>query len=139
MVVHLETDNADAYYNRGMAHVHLQQLSLAIEDFTKTVELEPTHVHAVNNRAMAHYEAFQIHKAIEDSEQVLLIDPRHASAYAVRAMARARLGDDEAARDDTAQAVELGFDGRVLGALLAQASMGRKDRELPNKKLCTIS
>ena len=41
---------ADAYYNRGVAHRYLDQFELALEDFDKAIRLNPQHAEAYNWR-----------------------------------------------------------------------------------------
>ena len=52
----MEIDQGDshAYYNLGVAKVHLGEYQAAVSDFTKAIDIDPQHEWAHNNRGVAY-------------------------------------------------------------------------------------
>jgi tetratricopeptide (TPR) repeat protein len=52
--IELNSKNAGAYYNRGIAYNDLGQYQKAIDDYTKAIELNPKDAGAYGNRGVAY-------------------------------------------------------------------------------------
>jgi len=46
----LNPDEADAYNNRGVAYLSLEQYDKALENYDKALEIDPDYSLAINNR-----------------------------------------------------------------------------------------
>jgi len=53
--IRLQTNDAEAYYNRGLANHKLHQYQCAIEDFNEAIRLKPDYANAYNNRGVAYF------------------------------------------------------------------------------------
>ncbi|MEZ4510068.1 MAG: tetratricopeptide repeat protein [Eubacteriales bacterium] len=51
----IDPEDANAYYNRGLAYASLDQNELAIADFTVAVQLDPMHGGAYNNMGLVQF------------------------------------------------------------------------------------
>ena len=60
------TECAEAYYNRGLAHSKKGELKLAIEDYTKAIELKPNYAEAYYYRGGAFLRLGEREKAKQD-------------------------------------------------------------------------
>ena len=110
-----------------MAHTHLQQPLLGIDDYTEAVRLDPAHTHAFNNRAASYIELRQPEMALADTEQAIRLDGQLSSAFALRAIALTFLWREADAELDAGRATTMGFDGRALDYLILRA----KQRRIP--------
>ena len=50
-VIAIDPKNANAYFNRGLAHARAKQYEAAIDDYTKALEIDPESIEARNGRA----------------------------------------------------------------------------------------
>ena len=51
--IQLKPNDADAYYNRGLAKSNLEDYTGAIEDFNRAIQLKPDYADAYYNRGSA--------------------------------------------------------------------------------------
>lgn len=62
----LNSNNYDAYFNRGCAHHRQRNYQAAIDDFTRVVELNPDFTQVYVNRAILRHEMEQTDAAFKD-------------------------------------------------------------------------
>ena len=67
----LESDNYNAYFNRGCAYHQQENYLAAIKDFTQVVQLKPNLTQAYVNRAVLHYQIGREHAAFADINTAL--------------------------------------------------------------------
>ena len=72
-VIQLDPDNADVYYNRGVANRNLGQHQRAIQDYDQAIRLKPT-AWLYNNRGYAYYNLGQDEKADADKAKACSLD-----------------------------------------------------------------
>ena len=93
-VIEIDTEDADAYNNRGLAKFSLGK-SKSTRGKVKKVK-----------KTQRFYEA-----AIADYTQAIKMNPKYATAYKNQAKVKCKLGDIESARDDAEKAQRLYHDG----------------------------
>jgi tetratricopeptide (TPR) repeat protein len=98
---------ASAYYNRGMAYLHMENLDRAIADFTKAIEFDPRHADAYTGRGQALRGKGALDRAIADHSKAIEIDPQHADAYNDRGLAYRSKGELDRAIADYTKAAEI--------------------------------
>lgn len=101
-------NNAEAYYQRGVAKNYLDDHIGAIRDFNKAIELEPYYADAFVSRGISKYFMGDYWGAIRDFNRALEINPEHGKAYYNRGLAHNKLELWEAACYDWSLAGELG-------------------------------
>jgi protein O-GlcNAc transferase len=77
----VKTDDADAYYNMGIALQEQSKLEEAIEAYNKALVLKPDYADAYNNTGTILQEQGKMEEAIEAYNKVLSLKPDHAEAY----------------------------------------------------------
>jgi tetratricopeptide (TPR) repeat protein len=90
--IELKPDDAEAYYNRGVAYGDKKLDDQAIADYTKAIELKPDDVDAVAYRGKKLYD-----QAIADYTKAIELKPDDATAAA----SRTRGWDSETRRSRT--------------------------------------
>ncbi len=104
----LNSNFAEAYYNRGQAYYEIGNYQAAIDDFTQAITLNPNYDVAYNERGVAyHKQRILIRLAIKDFTQALYINPRFADAYNNRGKAHYTLNNISAAIKDYNQALSI--------------------------------
>ena len=101
-------DYALAYYNRGLAKIHLEDYNGAISDNTKAIELNPDYAMAYNNRGYSKSILEDYNGAIADYNKAIELDPNNSLAYANRGISKYILGDLNGACDDAKKVANLG-------------------------------
>ena len=87
IVIDMNPDNVEAYYNRGVTYHHKGDYDRAIEDYTKTIQLKPDYANAYYNRGLSYDNKGASDRAIEDFTKVIQLDPNDAGAYFNRGLA----------------------------------------------------
>ena len=105
--IELKTDYADAYYNRGVQRINLEQYLPAMEDFDRVIKLNLNKANAYVGRGVARLELGERDDAFIDFNNAISIDPDYASAYAVRGEAKVFENDITGARSDFQYALDL--------------------------------
>ena len=75
--IHLNPNDADAYYLRGNAYDYLGQYEKALRDYNKAIQLDPNNADAYNCRGMVYAFFRKYEKAKADYRKALTIDPDH--------------------------------------------------------------
>lgn len=104
-----------AFYNRGNAYRHKDELDRAIQDYDRALELNPANAKALDNRGLAYTLKGDYAHAISDFDEALRFNPGNVTALANRAAAYTRSGDYLQAVSDYDQA--LGINPRNANAL----------------------
>lgn len=103
-------DEADAYFNQGIAYGEADKHRQAIKSFNRVIRLRPNHADAYYNRGIAYNKAGKYKQAIKDFTQAVRIDPNYAIAYIYRGYIYAELDSFDLACGDFQKACELGND-----------------------------
>jgi len=82
--IEIDTNNADAYYGRGITKYYLSDYHGAIEDYNKTIEVNPNDAEAYFFRGNAKFVLSDYRGAIEDYNKAIEINPNFAEAYGNR-------------------------------------------------------
>lgn len=105
--IELDEQNAETWYDRGVAFIRTGQPEKAIADYTRAVELDPDFSIAWNNRAAAFASLENYGAAIRDCSRAIEIDPADVLAWRNRGLAFHDLAQLTQAIDDLRQAVGL--------------------------------
>ena len=105
--IDLDSNCAEAYYNRGNAHDEKEEYDLAIADYSKAIELDPGDAEAYYNRGNAHDEKEEYDLAIADYSKAIELAPDDAEAYYNRGNARDKKGEYDLAFADYSKAIDL--------------------------------
>ena len=106
-VLEEDPENAEAWFNRGLAHLESGRLEAAIRDFTESLGRRED-PEAYYNRAMAWLELGDPEQALADLDAALRLDPEDAEAWNMRAIVEAERGNYERALRDIERAIERG-------------------------------
>lgn len=111
LAILLDPKNSYAYCNRGKAINHLankiEDLRVAIDDFTKSIENNPKLVDAYICRGSSKWYIGDNKGAISDATIAIELDPKYVGAYHVRCEARIDTGDYHGAISDATIAIGL--------------------------------
>ncbi|MDA1017437.1 MAG: tetratricopeptide repeat protein, partial [Planctomycetota bacterium] len=125
------------YFERGAAHVSLEQYDKAIADFSRAIQLDPGNLPAVNDRGTTYRRIGHQAKAKVDFDTVIARGVRHPAAYTNRGQIWLDLGNVEQAMVDLHVALEL--DQRFAPAWEASGSareaMGHIPKALDNYRV----
>ncbi|WP_309136898.1 tetratricopeptide repeat protein [Pseudomonas aeruginosa] len=83
--IRLQSDYAQAYYNRAHAYVLKQDEERAIADYDKAILLQPTYAEAYVNRAIVKFLLRDVQGALADLDTAIKLNPRDVSARSNRA------------------------------------------------------
>ncbi|KAJ6655643.1 hypothetical protein lerEdw1_004879 [Lerista edwardsae] len=97
---------ADAYYERGLCRMHLQQAA-AILDFNKVLAISPKHFQAYLSRAAYYGSKGRFSKAIVNCTEALKIYPNSVRAFLYRGALKSRNRTYKHAIEDLSQAIEV--------------------------------
>ncbi|GEM_PF-1359022 len=105
-----KNDSGRAYHLRGYYFSLINESSLAIEDYTKSIEKDPGYVHAYFDRAHSYFVSGQSDKSIADYDKVVEIDPNFVEAYLNRGTVKLEQGNTRGACRDWDTAASLGLE-----------------------------
>jgi tetratricopeptide (TPR) repeat protein len=80
-VLHLDSGNYLAYFNRGVVNQDEGKLAEAIADYTSAVTLDPEYSEAYYNLGVSRESQGDFTGAIEDYSQAIQLKPKYAEAY----------------------------------------------------------
>lgn len=145
------SQDVNAYFGRALDYMVLQDLSEAIDDFTRVISLESDFTMAYFNRAVVRYKQLELHDSetvisaanmetnetkrkyeydliLRDYERVIQLNPNFAYAYFNRANMRCAQKDYRAALVDYDKAIERNpeFAEAYLNRGLTRLSLGNK-------------
>lgn len=102
-----DSQDAQAYYNRGVICAQSGDLEGAMRDFDKAIELNPDYGAAYHDRGNTYGAMGDLEQAIRDHDRAIELDPDNAHAYYSRGLDYANAGDLEQAIRDFTQAIAL--------------------------------
>jgi tetratricopeptide (TPR) repeat protein len=105
--IQLNSNDAQAYNNRGNVKRAQGDLDGAIADYNRAIELDPNYAPPYQNRGFVKALKGDYEEAIADYDRAIQLDPKNAIAYAIRAAANASKGNLDGAIADYNQAIEL--------------------------------
>lgn len=105
--IELKADFAEAYVNRGNAHVVKGDYDSAFPDFDKAIKLKPDDAQAYYDVGAALAKKGNLDGALSSLNKAIQLNVNYAEAYKVRAAVYLRKGKPDEAVDDLGQAVEL--------------------------------
>ena len=108
--IKLQPDDAEMYYNRGVAYDNLGQYQPAIMDYSQAIRLKPDYADAYYNRGTLYNEIGRYQQAIDDFNQAIRLKPNDAEAYHNRGFAYDRLDKPLQAIEEYNQAIRLKSD-----------------------------
>ena len=106
----LDSKNADAFFNRGIACYYKKDIDRAIEDYSQAIRLNPNYVFAYGNRGIAYANKEDYDHAIEDFSRAAMLNPNDAQIYNNRGLAYKAKGENRLALDDLRKACGMGFE-----------------------------
>ena len=105
----IEKNQAEFYFNQGVAWNEKGDYDKAISEYTKAIEINPSLAEAYNNRGLAYAQGKgQYDKAISDCTKAIEINPSLEEAYSNRGLAYLLLGQSQPGCHDLQKACELG-------------------------------
>ncbi len=108
MAIDREPDNAETYYERGLANVHLDQYEAeAIADFDEAIRLNPDYAQAYYNRGVMKRRVERYEEAIADFDMAIDKNPNYSEAYDQRGVSNYFLEQYEEAITDFNVAIRL--------------------------------
>ncbi len=99
---------AEAYYNRGVSRMQLNQLEGALADFNKAIEINPKDPDAWNNRGLIYSRLGKPGDAVSDFSRAVELDDLYGKAYCNRGLVYLKLGRTAEAEEDLKKAARLG-------------------------------
>ena len=113
-LIELDSDNADAYSERGDFYYDMDEWDKAITDYSRAIELDPSYASTYFNRAYAYGERGEYDKAIADYSEVIELDPSDALAYYNRALDYLNIGQTDKAIAGMEKCVELSSGSELM-------------------------
>ena len=107
-VLGMDSENLNAYLQRGFCNSVLKQYAPAVADFTAVIERKSDHMWAYTSRGSAYAKLGQHEKAMADFDRVIALDPKNEEAYNNRGWSRKALGDMEGACADWKASKKMG-------------------------------
>jgi tetratricopeptide (TPR) repeat protein len=99
---------AEAYYNRGVARMQLNQIEGALADFNKAIAINPKDPDAWNNRGLIYNRLGKPGDAVSDFTRAIDLDSVYGKAYCNRGLVYLKLGRTTEAQEDLKTAARLG-------------------------------
>ena len=99
--------NAESYYNRGVAKNNSGDFQGAIAECSQAVKLNPNDGKAYVCLGVAKLYLGDFQGAITECSQAIKLNPNDGSAYFVRAEAKSQLGDSQGADFDRSKIAEI--------------------------------
>ena len=104
--IELNSQNAEAYTNRGIAYDGKGEHDLAIKDHTTAIKYKLDHPEAYNNRGVSYAYKGDFDAAIEDYTTAIKHKPDHVKAYNNRGVAYDGKGEHDLAIEDYTTAIK---------------------------------
>ena len=108
--VNLNSQNTEAYNNRGTAYSEIGEFDNAIQDFNIAIALKPELAEVYNNRGNAYRDKGEFDNAIQNCNTAIALNPELADAYHNRGWMWLHLREWEKARADLNTAKDMGND-----------------------------
>ncbi len=95
-----DPEDALAWVSRGAAHLRLEKLDAALEDFNRAIGLQPKRARPYHLRGLIHEKRGAMDKALEDFSHAIALDPEYGAALYSRSTLFTRMGDSRRAQKD---------------------------------------
>ncbi|WP_416667170.1 tetratricopeptide repeat protein [Egbenema bharatensis] len=105
--IELDPNNADTYYNRGLAYHNQGDSQAALADYSEAIELDPNYSFAYNNRGNIHYDQGDLQAALGDYNRAIETDFNNAIAHYNRGNVYRNQDNLQTAISNYTQAIEL--------------------------------
>ncbi len=105
-----KNESAEAFHLRGYYFSLINESTLAIEDYDKSITINPSYAQAYFDRAHSYFINGQSDKAVEDYNKVIQLDPNYVEAYLNRGTVKLEQGNTRGACRDWSTAASLGLD-----------------------------
>lgn len=105
----LQSNEAIASYNSGIANSKLLQYHRAIQDYNKAIRLKPDFANAYYNRGRVYYKLGQMQRSIQDYNEAIRLKPDYADAYNNRGIIYFLQDNKEQGCRDARKACDLGL------------------------------
>ena len=92
LLIGLDPNNADAYSERGVSKLHVQDLDGALFDINKSLELEPQNAYRYASRAFIKAKMEDTEGAIIDYKRAIELDPENAVSHNNLGLLEEKLG-----------------------------------------------
>ena len=126
-VLSLDSKFVDAYFNRCVAFLEIEEWDRAVTDYTSVLEFTPGDVGAYFNRGLVFLKSRKRQEAIADYSKVIELTPNDVDAYFNRGLAALESGKSEQAVADYTRVVELSPDNIDAHFNLAVAYYGLRE------------
>ena len=80
-VIELDSNNKEAYYNKGYLYIALKKYEKALESFNKVIELDPNNKESYNAKGCVKIYLKKYKEALENFNKVIELDPRYVDSY----------------------------------------------------------
>ena len=112
--IRLNPQNAEAYYQRGLAYQKEGYADRAIQDFDMAIRLDPALAKAYSNRGYAYLNQKQYDRAIADCTEAIKLNPDDAVARYNRGVTYKLVDKKYDAKDDFEKVIALAKDPRLI-------------------------
>ena len=131
-IINIDPNNADAYYNLGLAQYHQGKLDKAIANYQQAIELDPNYAKAYNGLGVALYYQGKLEEAITNYQQSIELDPNYAKAYYNLGNALGKQGKLEEEIANYQKAIELDpiYAGAYNGLGIALSKQGKSEEAI---------
>ena len=92
LLIELHPDNADAYSERGVSKLHMNDLKGALSDINKSLDLEPQNAYRYASRAFIKARIGDTEGAIKDYKRAIELDPENAVSHNNLGLLEEKLG-----------------------------------------------
>jgi tetratricopeptide (TPR) repeat protein len=96
LLLKMDSKNGKGYFLRGVAYQKLEEYSLALDDYNKSIELVPALTKSYYNKGMIY--AFQLmdsKEALTNFDKVLTLSPHHSEAFSIAKIMKSLDWDEE--------------------------------------------
>ncbi len=93
----LDSAYADAYFNKAMAHIRLNQLDETIHDLSKAIQHRPEYFEAIFQRGLSYLDNGEFYKAEEDAERLIRLDKNNWKGHFLSGLSGEKLKNYPAA------------------------------------------
>ncbi len=100
MMIAENPEDTLAWVSRGAAHMRLNNLDAALEDFNRAIGLRPKQARPYHLRGLIYEKQGALDKALEDFSHAIALDPEYGAAFYSRASLFTKMGDGRRAQED---------------------------------------
>ena len=110
IIIELNPNNYEVFYNRGNLKSDMGDKSGAMADYNTAIALNPFYVDAYNNRGILKYQMGDYHGALSDYDKAISLNPDDIKAINNRANLKFDMADYDSALSDYDKAISLNTD-----------------------------